>query len=595
MNIRNLWILTLAAGLAAVPGPARAREQPLLPTEAPDSVGSRGDAQTPPLSTRPAVAPPLGDMAVASVMLPNRRYVSIPGGEPVTLTVRDAHAGDVLMALARAGGYSFALMGGDQQGDGGANHAKVTVDLRNASLEQAVNLVLLSAGLHGRLQDNTLMVGWDMTGSHFDPPLSKVVRLNQVDASGAASFLANLGATMTVTESVTTRAVEGPAAEANSAAVSHGAQPVGNRRSVSTTAVTPQVSTFGAGLGPLRGLQGTTDERLNTITMVGPVDLVAVAESYLRQMDLRKRQVALKVQILNVDLQNDDTMDASFSSRIGDTFMIGDSGRAYLNFGKYKPGGRLGTGQFDGLGSPYPGSYPIDQDGNPLNGITTNRDASQAEDTATSIQLSNPLSTLAHQFKYPGNAFYALLEAAIVESSTQLLAEPTLLVQEGETGVIKTTTSVIIGNTTTTDASGITQTSQDRDEAGLSLDVEVSKIDDNGFVTLRLSPEVSVPEPAGLQDGIPIFNITKRSLSSGSVRLQDGQSLVLTGVIQDSDRERITKWPILGDLPLLGQLFRASGQTRQRNELVIIVTPQVIADGVATGAADGVAERDDRS
>ena len=568
---RCLRLLALVACFVAAPLPVRGQLQ------APD-------APAPALPDPAAVAPPLGDMAVESMTLGNRRFVAIPGGQPVTLTVRDAKASDVLMALARTGGYNFALVddpGTAAAGNGAAQAtagaATVTVDLQNASLEDAVNMVLLSSGLQGRLQNNTLMVGRDLVGRTLESQLSKVIRLNQVDASGAASFLANLGATMSVTESVTTRAVEDPAA----ATASPGTATLVPGPTVSITAVTPQVATYGASLGPLRGLQGTTDERLNTITLVGSADLVALAERYLQKMDLRKRQVAVKVQILNVDLHNDDTMEASFSSRMGDTFIVSDSGRAFLNFGQYKPGGRLGTGQFDGSGSPYAGTYPVDQGGKSPNGVNISREGTDAKNTADSIQLPNPIAALVKQFRYPQNAFYALLEAALVESRTDLLAEPTLLVQEGETGAVNTTTSVIIGNTTTTDASGITQTSQQRDEAGLSLDVAVSKIDDNGFVSLSINPEVSVPEPAGLQDGIPIFNITKRSLSSGRVRLRDGQSLILTGVIQDSDREQVTKWPVLGDLPLLGRLFRASGQTTQRSELVIIVTPKVLADGAA--------------
>ena len=106
----------------------------------------------------------------------------------------------------------------------------------------------------------------------------------------------------------------------------------------------------------------------------------------------------------------------------------------------------------------------------------------------------------------------------------------------------------------------------------------MSKIDDNGFVSLNLNPSISVPEPAGTSEGVPIFNISGRSLSSGSIRLRDRQTLVLTGVIQDVDREVVAKWPILGDLPLIGQLFRSSGSNRSKNELVVLVTPSIIDD-----------------
>ena len=69
----------------------------------------------------------------------------------------------------------------------------------------------------------------------------------------------------------------------------------------------------------LIGLVGTADSRLNTITLVGDSGLISFAESYLKQIDLRRRQVAVKVQILNVDLTNEKSIDA-FSAKLGNSF-----------------------------------------------------------------------------------------------------------------------------------------------------------------------------------------------------------------------------------------------------------------------------------
>jgi type IV pilus assembly protein PilQ len=71
--------------------------------------------------------------------------------------------------------------------------------------------------------------------------------------------------------------------------------------------------------------------------------------------------------------------------------------------------------------------------------------------------------------------------------------------------------------------------------------------------------------------------------------LRDRQTLVLTGVIQDSDRETVQKWPILGDLPFIGQMFRSSDNQREKQELVILVTPSIIDDEV--GGAYGYGYR----
>ena len=130
----------------------------------------------------------------------------------------------------------------------------------------------------------------------------------------------------------------------------------------------------------------------------------------------------------------------------------------------------------------------------------------------------------------------------------QKLCDTTLLVQEGSSAKVQTTTSVIT-DVTETIVDNVKTLSTSRSDAGLTLNLGVAKIDDNGVITLSLNPEISVPEPADTVSGVIVYNITTRSLESGTVRLRDRQTLVLTGVIQDKDREVVNKWPILGDLP----------------------------------------------
>jgi type IV pilus assembly protein PilQ len=69
-----------------------------------------------------------------------------------------------------------------------------------------------------------------------------------------------------------------------------------------------------------------------------------------------------------------------------------------------------------------------------------------------------------------------------------------------------------------------------------------------------------------------------RRLDTGSARVRDGQTLIMTGVISDADRQEVSKWPILGDVPIIGQFFRSSNNIRAKRELVILVTPRIIND-----------------
>jgi type IV pilus assembly protein PilQ len=117
--------------------------------------------------------------------------------------------------------------------------------------------------------------------------------------------------------------------------------------------------------------------------------------------------------------------------------------------------------------------------------------------------------------------------------------------------------------------------------AGLVLGARVEKVDDNGFVTFTLSPSVSAitgqeDAPEGCSSNLNILSV--RSLDTGALRVRDGQTLIMTGVISEFDRQEVSKWPILGDIPLIGQFFRATSGRKEKRELVIMVTPRIVND-----------------
>ena len=552
----------------------------------------------PPLRPR-AVAPPLGDMAVGTMTLQNRGYIRL-SGPPVTLTTRGANARDVLMVLAQLGGYGFVYVDNPPasqnsfpgQGAGASAESSpankdlpraqpVTVSFRGEAYSRALNAILMGSGLQARVEGNTIFAGLNVLSKSFGPQLSKVYRLNQVSANSAADYLANLGASVTKTNTITTAITQG----ANQSSAVIGAASSATTQSSSQT----MVEAYGASTGPLVGLRATTDTRLGTITLVGDSSVILIAEQYLKQLDLRQRQVALSLKILDVNLDNDSTMSNSFAIRWGNNFIVNDNGQL------------LGA-----FGNNLPPTY------NPVTGF--------------SDQKQNPGAA------YPKNEFYDFLKAQIVSSNTKLLASPTLILQENaellregeETagqssqvgsgvvqgvsnigldraigrrraneGVVRVGTNVVTDYQTQTTLGAIACTPV-LSTAGLILGARVQKIDDNGFVTFVLSPSVSAvtateQAPAGC--GSPLNILSIRSLDTGALRVRDGQTLIMTGVISDFDRAEVRKWPILGDIPFIGSLFRSSGNVRQKRELVIMVTPKIIDDEM--GGAYGYGFRPD--
>ncbi|MDP6196720.1 MAG: STN domain-containing protein, partial [Prochlorococcaceae cyanobacterium ETNP18_MAG_17] len=167
----------------------------------------------PPLRQR-AVAPPLGDMAVGTMVLSNRSFVQV-SGPPVTLTLNNAPAKDALMSIARLGGYGFIYVGDDSEsgtsteveksGTAQVNSGdkKVSMAFQNESYARALNGVLLASGLQGKLEGRTLLVGSAVASKTFGPQVSKIYRLNQTTSSAAAEYLASLGASISKVNTTT--------------------------------------------------------------------------------------------------------------------------------------------------------------------------------------------------------------------------------------------------------------------------------------------------------------------------------------------------------------------------------------------------------
>lgn len=187
-------------------------------------------------------------------------------------------------------------------------------------------------------------------------------------------------------------------------------------------------------------------------------------------------------------------------------------------------------------------------------------------------------------FQYP-QQFLAQLQANIVEGNAKILTDPTLTIQEGETSTINVTDRVptdVQTETITNNTSTQTVNNLEYEDVGLLVPITISRIDDNGFITMELNPRISAPfgtntvRTAG--GDVQLALVSKRELSSGKIRLRDGQTLIIAGVIQDEEREVVSKLPILGDLPIIGRMFRRTDKESDRTEIIIVVTPNIIQD-----------------
>ncbi|WP_088890135.1 type IV pilus secretin family protein [Leptolyngbya ohadii] len=589
----------------------------------------------PPLLPR-AVAPPLGDISVSSTDA-SPSEINLGTSEIVPrLVLRDAPAREVLSLLARAAGLNVAYL--DQAAQGQADAAqgqapqgqpgqapqdvRISLDIENEPVQNVFNYVLRVAGLQANRSGRTIFVGTLLPASARDNVI-RTLRLNQVTAAAAASFLSAQGAETQRVVETTTRTVQGEGAN----------QIVTNN---TTTQIIPLAATAGAGPLLLRGLSVLTDERLQAVTLVGTPQQVQIAASLLSQLDLRQRQVAVNIKVVDVNLAAQDNFSTSFSFGVGDTFVLSDGGNAVVNYGGFNPPNATttngsvvsppaianpfaGGNTFFDVGQPgvripgtEPGTLVIDErngsirrlanagareflrsiagvSGNPFRtGIT---DVDLATDNVITIATDGTVSVtqgdvgtaeagLPSFFRYP-TRFLASLQAQVVSGNAKILTDPTLVIQEGQQATVNVGQEVISEtNITFVDTpSGTRQeTEVVKAVAGLQLQVNVSRIDDNGFVTLAINPTVSAPIDTVDTGNGQVTLLSVRQLNSGQVRIRDGQTLILSGIIQETDRTTVSKVPILGDIPILGALFRSTNRNNTRQEVIVLLTPRVLDD-----------------
>ena len=182
----------------------------------------------------------------------------------------------------------------------------------------------------------------------------------------------------------------------------------------------------------------------------------------------------------------------------------------------------------------------------------------------------------------------------IENRKARVLANPKILITNGQESLIDLTQDYVEKVTaeyltsTATGGAG-TGTAQKNYTIGEDLGIKVALtpfISPEGYVTLNIKPEYSTVaeqiysqgEVMGVLD-LAATLLSRRNLDLKNIRIKDGETLVLGGMIQETEQKTVTKIPVLGDLPLIGAAFRSTSTKKAKSELVIMITPKIINDG----------------
>ena len=303
------------------------------------------------------------------------------------------------------------------------------------------------------------------------------------------------------------------------------------QQSVPTASLIPRNSV--ADDGPKVDIQA--DEDTNALIITAPPDEMRSVLAVIEQLDIRRAQVLVEAIIAELTTNN--------SAQLGVNFAV------------------------DGTNSDRPVAYTN------LGGATS---ALVGTILSEGASLSNGLSLALGRFGSDGIDFGVLLSAIASDTDNNILSTPTLVTMDNQEAEIVVGQNVpfVTGTQLSSGNDNPFQTIE-RQDIGISLKVK-PQINEGDNIKMEIEQEVSDVSNTALTGASDIVTNT-RSIKT-TVLVEDGQTLVLGGLIDDQTNDTRDKVPLLGDIPLLGSLFRYRTTFKSKRNLMVFLHPTILRD-----------------
>ena len=325
-----------------------------------------------------------------------------------------------------------------------------------------------------------------------------------------------------------------------------GQSPASTRRGAADTAGESEGSAVAAFE---EGLRITSDESTNSLVLIATRDQFAIIRQVIDKLDIPRKQVFVEAVIL--EMATDDTNSAGLSFHAGGENAAGGTNIYSAQVGGTSsiPDQSLLSGMAVGVFGP---SIPVSL------GVGASSDGEGGG--ASTIDIP---------------AFGIVLNALQSNSAVNIVSTPNILTMDNEEAKIVVGRNVPFPVGQTQTSIGFPVTNFQREDVAITLKV-TPQINESDYVTLETFLEIQEIEGdvAGTADqGGP--TTSKRSVEN-TIVVKDNQTIVIGGLISETTNETETKIPILGDIPLVGALFRGSTDQARKTNLMIFLTPHVI-------------------
>ena len=301
------------------------------------------------------------------------------------------------------------------------------------------------------------------------------------------------------------------------------------------------------------------DERTNTLLLQDTADRLADIRRLVQTLDIPVKQVLIEARIVIV---NDD-----FSRELGVRF-----GGAFV--GNYGSNDGLMYVSNSGLNSADGSRGPIISPGGPGGaGIDGDAVATGLDRYLVNLPIANPAGRLAMTLLDSDYVVDLEITAAQREGRGEVVSAPRVITANGKEAVIEQGTEIPYQESA---SSGATTTQFKKAVLSLKVTPQITP-DDRIILDLTVSKD-SVGQILPSATGGSVPSIDTREITT-QVLVNDGQTVVLGGILETERRDTVNKVPFLGDIPGLGWLFRSKGKTDNKDELLIFVTPKILREG----------------
>jgi len=306
----------------------------------------------------------------------------------------------------------------------------------------------------------------------------------------------------------------------------------------------------------------------NALVLTAPPDIMIALQDVIAQLDIRRAQVLIEALIVEM--------------AEGDGINLG------VQWGSLESGASI---QFANSGTPI-GQVMVGVEEAKEQNSTEYYTDNKGNRVPYNVSKPGDYSTLASALGNVNGAalsvvmgdWMALVSAVSSNSNSNILSSPSITVMDnGEASfIVGEEVPVITGSAAGSNNENPFQT-VDRKEVGIKLKV-VPQINEGNSVQLKIEQEVS--NVLGANGAVDV-RFAKRQLNT-SVMVEDGQMIVLGGLIDERALESESKVPLLGDIPYLGHLFKSTRTQVEKKNLMVFIKPTIIRDGVT---ADGITQR----